>query len=192
MVVLVTDVVDGVDAGLEEDHVAGWVDLDVVDVMDVQGLLAAVERCLEGTEEVTNPNDVDHCVDDDHHSSDEVVDVHLVHDALLSLDVGLFLDVYLDNLFALDDEFQPPILDDCLDLPGQHDALYLLYDDTFVDDVYVVDVKLVLLTLDDLVFLDDGDSVVDHNVVLFLYHDVDVLDDDDYSHSYCRCQSPAC
>ena len=55
---------------------------------------------------------------------------------------------------------------------------YLLYDDVFVDDVYVVDVKLVLLTLDDFGVFD---------VVLFLYQDVDVLDDDD-----CRCQSPSC
>ena len=54
--------------------------------MTDQGLLVEVERCLEGTEEVTNPNDVGDCVDDDHHSFDGDVDVDLVLDALLSLD----------------------------------------------------------------------------------------------------------
>ena len=101
------------------------------------------------------------------------MDVHLVHDdALLILDVGLLLEVYLDDLFGLNDELQSPILDDCLDLPGRQDVLYLLYDGISADDVYVVDVRLVLLTLDDFELLD---------VVLFLYHDVDVLDDA-YSH----------
>ena len=156
--------------------------------MDVQGLLVVVERCLEGTEEVTNPSDVEQCVDDVHHSSDGVVDVLLVHDVLLSLDVGLLLDVYLDEFLGLD-ELQSPIPDDCLDPLGQQDVLYLLYDDISIDDVCIVDVKLVLLILDDLALLDDGASVVNHNVVLFLFHDVDILDDD-CSHSYCRCQSP--
>ena len=64
MVLLVNDAVDDVD-------------LCVVDVMDVQVLLVEVERCLEGTEEVTNPNDVGHYVDDDHHSFDGVMNVHL-------------------------------------------------------------------------------------------------------------------
>ena len=89
-------------------------DLDVVEVMDDQGLLVEVERCLEGTEEVTNPNDVGHYVDDDHHSSDGDVEVDLVPDALLSLDERLFLDVYLDDLLGLD-ELQSPTLDDYLD-----------------------------------------------------------------------------
>ena len=53
----------------------------------------------------------------------------------------------------------------------------------------LVDAKLVLLTLDDLALLDDGASGVIRNVVLFLFHDVDVLDDV-CSHSCCRCQSP--
>ena len=158
-----------------------------VDVMDVQELRLVVERCLEGTEEVTNPNDVEYVVDDVHHSSDGVVNVHLVHDVLLILDVGSFLDVYLDDLLGLDDELQPPVLDDCLDFAGQHDALYLLYDDISIDDVCIVDVKFVLLILDDLALLDDGASVVIHNVVLSLFRDVDVLDNDD-----CRCQSPSC
>ena len=70
--------------------------------MAAQGLLEVVERCLEGTEEVTNPNDVEYAVDDVHHSFDGVVDVHLVHDALLNFDVGLLLDVYLDDLLGLD------------------------------------------------------------------------------------------
>ena len=155
--------------------------------MDVQELLVVVERCLEGTEEVTNPSDVEYVVDDVHHSSDGVVNVHLVHDVLLSLDVGLFLDVYLDDLLGLDDELQPPVLDDCLDFTGQHDAVYLLYDDNYIDDVCMVDVKLVLLILDDVALLDDDASVVIHKIVLSLYHDVDVLDNDD-----CRCQSPSC
>ena len=34
----------------------GYVELDVVDVMTDQELLVVVERCLEGIEEVTNPN----------------------------------------------------------------------------------------------------------------------------------------
>ena len=46
--------------------------------------------------------------------------------------------------------------------------LYLLYDDVFVDDVYDVDVKCVLLTPDDFEVFD---------VVLFLYQEVDVLAD---------------
>ena len=49
--------------------------------------------------------------------------------------------------------------------------------------------KLVPLTPDDIVFLEDGDPVVDHGIPLFLCYDVDVLDDD-YFHSHCRCQSP--
>ena len=105
--------------------------------MAAQGLLEVVERCLEGTEEVTNPNDVEYAVDDVHHSFDGVVDVHLVHDALLNFDVELLLDVYLDGLLGLGamDKLQSPILDDCLDLPGQQDVFYLLYDDVYVDDV---------------------------------------------------------
>ena len=55
-----------------------------------QGLLVVVERCLEGTEEITNPNDAGHYVDDDYHSFDGDVNVHLVLDAPLSLDERLF------------------------------------------------------------------------------------------------------
>ena len=153
--------------------------------MVVQRPLVVVERCLEGTEEVTNPNDVEYVVDDVHHSSNGDVHVYLVHDVLLSLDVGLLPDVYLDEILGLD-ELHSPISDDCLDPLDQQDVLSLLYDDISIDDVCIVDVNLVLLIPDDLALLDDGASVENHNVVLFLYHDVDALDDD------CRCQSPSC
>ena len=153
------------------------IDVEVVDVMDVQELLVVVERCLEGTEEVTNPNDVGYYVDDDHHSLDGVKDLHF-HDAFLSPDERLFLDVYLDDLFGLhEDELQSPFLDDYLDLLGQQDVCYFLYVDVFVDDISVVDVELVLLALD----------VEVADVVLLLYHDVDVLEDDD-----CKRQFPSC
>ena len=65
-------------------------------------LLEVDERCLEGTEDVTNPNDVEHAVDDVLHSVDGVADVHLVHDALLNFDVDLSLDDFLDDLLVLD------------------------------------------------------------------------------------------
>ena len=87
-----------------------------------QVLLVEVGRCLEGTEEVTNPNDVGRYVDDEYHSFDGDVDVHLVLDAPLSLDERLFLDVYLDDLFGLDEELRSPILDDFLDVFGQRDV----------------------------------------------------------------------
>ena len=38
---------------------------------------------------------------------------------------------------------------------------------SYVDVVYVVDVRHVLLNLDDLVALGDGDLVIDHNAVPF-------------------------
>ena len=69
-----------------------------------QELRVEVGRCLEGTEEITNPNDVGYHVDDDHHSFDGDVNVHLVLDAPLSPDERLFLDVYLDDLFGLDED----------------------------------------------------------------------------------------
>ena len=116
-----------------------------------QGLLVEVERCLEGTEEVANPNDVGHYVDDDYHSFDGDVNVHLVLDAPLSLDERLFLDVF-----------------------GQRDVCYLFHVDVFADDVYVVEVDVVLPVL--LPVLDVGVA----DVVLLLYHDVEVVEDDDY------------
>ena len=134
-----------------------------------QGLLVEVERCLESTEEVTNPNDVGHYVDDDYHSFDGDVNVHLVLDAPLSLDERLFLDVYLDDLFGLDVVFQPPTLDDFLDFLGQQDVWYLLHVDVFDDDVYIVEVDVVLPALD----------VGVADVVLLLYNDVEVVEDGD-------------
>ena len=122
---VVNDVVDEYDAVLVESRVVAQGDLDVGDVMVVQGLLEVIGRCLEGTREGTNPNDVEYTVDDVHHSFDGVVDVHLVHDALLNFDVGVLPDGYLDNPLVLDAvELQPPFLDDQLDLPGRHDVFY--------------------------------------------------------------------
>ena len=137
-----------------------------------QGLLVVVERCLEGTEEVTNPKDAGHYDDDHYHSFDGDVNVHLVLDALLSLDERLFLDVYLDDLFGLGDEFQSPTLDDGFDLLGQQDVCYLLHVDIFADGVHVVEVDVVLPAL--LPALDVGVA----DVVLLLYHDVEVVEDD--------------
>ena len=103
VVCMLNDVVYKIDVVPEENCIVGQVDIDVVDVMADQELLEVVERCLEGTEEVTNPNDVEYAVDDVHHSFDGVVVVHLVHDALLNFDVGLLLDVSLDDLLGLDE-----------------------------------------------------------------------------------------
>ena len=100
----------------------------MVDVVVDQGLLVEDGRCPEGTEEVTSPDDVGHYVDDEYHSFDGNMRVHPVLDAPLSLDEGLLLDVYLDDLFGLDDP-QPLVLDDFLDV--------------FADDVYVVGVDMV-------------------------------------------------
>ena len=99
----------------------------MVEVMADRGLLVEVERCLEGTEEVTNPDDVGYDVDDDHHSFDGDVKMNLVLDVLLSLGEGLLLDVYLDDLFGRDDP-QSPVLDNFLDV--------------HTDDVYVVEVDV--------------------------------------------------
>ena len=49
-----------------------------MEVKDVQVLLGVVEKCLESTEDVANPNDVEYVVDDVHHSLDGGVDRHLV------------------------------------------------------------------------------------------------------------------
>ena len=47
------------DVGVLVDHEeVSLVELDVVDVIADQELLVGVERCLEGIEEVTNPNAV--------------------------------------------------------------------------------------------------------------------------------------
>ena len=100
MACIMSKVVDKDDAAHERNQVVAQVDLDVVDVMVAQGLLAVVERCLGGTEEVANPSDVEYVVDDVNHSFDGVVDVHLVHDVLLNFDVELFLDDFLDDFLC--------------------------------------------------------------------------------------------
>ena len=157
------------------------------------GWLEVVGRCLEGIEDVANPSDVEHAVDDVLHSVEDVVDVHLVHDNLLNFDVGLSLGDLLDDFLVLDaaDELQDLVHDDILDFPGQpDDARLFLY-----DDVYAVDASLVLLTLDGYVLLDAdhaGDvSVVGLDVDLLFCQVVDALD---YAHlqSHCRCQSANC
>ena len=122
----------------------------MVEVVDVQELLEVAERCLEGTEDVTNPSDVGHAADDVHHSFDGAVDMHLVHDVLLNFDVVFLQEDDLDGLLVLDvdDDLQPLILDDRLDLSGQHDVLldvHLVHDVLLNSDVD--------LSLDD--FLDD-------------------------------------
>ena len=59
----------------------------------------------------------------------------------------------------------------------QQDVCYPLYVDVSVDDVYVVDVEFVLLALD----------VEVADAVLLLYHDADVIENDDH-----RGQFPSC
>ena len=139
-----------------------------------QELLVGVERCLEGIEEVTNPNAVGYDVDDDHHSFDGDVKMNLVLDALLSLDEGLLIDVYLDDLFGLDEDLRSPVLDNFLDVSDQMDEGYLCLVDVFADDVYVVEVGIVLPVLLPVLDVEVAD------VVLLLYHDGEVVEDDDY------------
>ena len=64
--------------------------------------------------------------------------------------------------------FQSPTLDDFLDLLGQQDVCYLLHVDVFANDVYIVEVDVVLPALD----------VGVADVVLLLCHDVEVVEDD--------------
>ena len=78
---------------------------------------------------------VGYYVDDDHHSFDGDVNVHFVLDALLSLDERLFLDVYLDDLFGLDEDLRSPILDGFLDVFDQRDEGYPFLVDVLADDV---------------------------------------------------------
>ena len=63
------------------------------------------------------------------------MNVHLVLDALLSLDERLFLDVYLDDLFELDEDLWSPILDGFLDVFDQMNEGYLFFVDVLADDV---------------------------------------------------------
>ena len=139
-----------------------------------QELLVEVERCLEGIEEVTNPNAVGYYVDDDHHSFDGDVKMNLVLDALSSLDEGLLIDGYLDDLFGLDEDLRSPDLDNFLDVFDQMDEGYLCLVDVFADDVYVVEVEVVLPVL--LPVLD----VEVAGVVPLLCHHGEVVEDDDY------------
>ena len=183
LVVVVLDVVQVVEVLLNQDmvllenDVVVGIDIDVAVVMDVQELLVVVERCLEGTEEVTNPNDVGYYVDDDHHSFDGIVKMLLVYDVFQGLDEEVD-DVSLDELLGLDDEVQSPLLADFL--PVQKDEYYLLHIDVLVDADYVDDAILVVLLLDDFESFD---------VVLFLYQD----NNDDYNSQLGgRCQSPGC
>ena len=104
-------------------------DLDVVVVMDVLVFLEVVGRCLEGLEDVANPNDVEHAVYGVLLVFEDALDVHLVDvhyllvldllDDLLALDVELLLDDdFLDDPLVLDgaDAFHDLVYDDVLDL----------------------------------------------------------------------------
>ena len=59
-------------------------ELDVVEVMDVLAPLEVVGRCLEGLEDVANPNDVEHAVYDVLLVLEDALDVHLVNVHMLS------------------------------------------------------------------------------------------------------------
>ena len=160
------------------DGIVDDVDVEVALVMDVQELLVIIERCLEGIEEVTNPNDVGYDVDDDHHSFDGVMKVPLFCDAPLNHNEELEFDVALDELLGLDDEVQSSLLADFL--LGQQDEYYLVHVDVLVDVDNVDDTILVQLLLD---VLDSFD------VVLFLYQRTDA---DDNSEFCCGYRSPGC
>ena len=82
-------------------------------VMDVLVLLEVFGRCLEGLQDVANPNDVEHAVYDVLLVFEDALDVHLVDVHYL-----LVLDL-LDGLLALDVELR--LDDDLLD-----DALVLM------------------------------------------------------------------
>ena len=77
--------------------------------MDVQELLGVVERCLEGTEEVTNPDDVGYYVHDDHHSFDGVVKMLSLSMILSQILMRESDDVSLDEFLGLDDKVQSPL-----------------------------------------------------------------------------------
>ena len=100
--------------------------------------------------------------------------MNLVLDALLSLDEGLLIDVHLDGLFELDEDLRSPVLDNFLDVSDQMDEGYLCLVDVFADDVYVVEVGVVLPVLLPVLDVEVAD------VVLLLYHDGEVVEDDDY------------
>ena len=158
------------------DDVVDGIDVEVVDVMDVQELLVVVERCLEGTEEVTNPDDVGYYVDDDHHSFDGVMDMPLVCDALSNHDEEVD-DVSLDELLGLDDEVQSPLLDDFLLV--QQDEYCLLH----------VLMSLLILTMLMIQCLYSYFLMALIPLMLSLSFTKGI---DDVSQPCCKCQSPNC
>ena len=97
----------------------------------------------------------------------------LVLDALLSLDEGLLIDVCLDDLFGLDEDLQSPILDDFLDVSDQMDEGYLCLVDVSADDICIAEVMMVLPVLLPILDVEVAD------VVLLLYHDGEVVEDED-------------
>ena len=99
--------------------------------------------------------------------------MNLVLDALLSLDEGLLIDVCLDGLFGLDEGLHSPVLDDFLDVSDQMDEGYCLVD-VSADDICLAEVMMMLPVL--LLVLD----VEVAGVVLLLYHDGEVVEDDNH------------
>ena len=154
-------------------------DLDVVEAMSVPVLLGVAEECLEGTEDETNPSDVEHAVDDVFLVVEDALDVHpLVPDFLddlLVLDVEFLLFELLDDSFVLnaDDEIHGLVHDDSLDHLGQPDVGHLF----LCDGVDVLDVDLVLSILGDVHSLDVYLEDLDGDALVYLHVDVvaDVL-----------------
>ena len=148
-------------------------ELDVKEVMDVLVRLEAVRRCLEGLEDVANPNDVECAVYDVLSVFEDALDVHLVNVHCLS-DVDL-----LDDLLALDVELfvDDDLLGDPLVL-GAADVLHglvvcadLVYDDALHDPV-ILDVLLL--------FSDAGHDVLEMDLVLLILDGCDALLDVDH------------
>ena len=157
----------------------GQEDLDVAEVMSVPVPLGVAEECLEGTEDETNPSDVEHVVGDVFLVVEDALDVHpLVPDFLddlLVLDVE-FLPVELfDDSFVLDadDEIHGLVHDDSLDRLGQPDVGHLF----LYDGADVLDVDLVLSILGDVHSLDVYLEDLDVDALVYLLVDViaDVL-----------------
>ena len=91
--------------------------------------------------------------------------MNLVLDALLSLDEGLLIDVYLDGLFVLDEDLRSPVLDNFLDVSGLMNEDYPCLVEVFADDVYVAEAMIILPVLLPALDVEFAD------VVLLLYHD---------------------
>ena len=96
--------------------------------------------------------------------------MNLVLDVLLSLDEGLLIDVCLDGLFGLEG-LHSLVLDDFLDVSDQMNEGYCLVD-VSADDICIAEVMMMLPVL--LLVLD----VEVAGVVLLLYHDGEVVEDD--------------